>query len=112
MCNVQQILYCYFSYSLGQNIFILFHFLAKLFFTTNDTVIDYYHHKVNVQVTSPVTERLKSGDLKKRGNFKNTPNKLEFDAKYPAGHPKAKTFFGKKLQNFSCKTFNRKTYFA
>ena len=35
-----------------------FHFLAQFSFTTSETELDYYHQKVNVQVTSRVAEPL------------------------------------------------------
>ena len=39
---------------------------------------------------------------------------LGFDGEYPAVEPKSQilTFFGKKMQKISYKTFHRKTYFA
>ena len=53
-------------------------------FTTSETEVDYYYHKVNVTVTSRVAERLILG------NFKKIPEILVFDGKYPASHPKSK----------------------
>ena len=32
--------------NLGQNIWILFHFLEQFLFTTSETELDYYHQKV------------------------------------------------------------------
>ena len=46
--------------NLGQNIWRLFHILAKFVFTTSETELDYYHQKVNVRVVSQVAERLKT----------------------------------------------------
>ena len=74
-----------FNYNLGQNICKLFHFLEQFFFTTSETKLDYYHHKVSVRVASRVPEL-----LKKLGNFKKIPEMLAFDGKYPAVQPKAK----------------------
>ena len=75
-----------FSDNLGQNICWLFHFLAQFVFTTSETELDYYHHRVNVRVA----ERLKTQELRKLGNFKEIPEILGFDGEYPATHPKAK----------------------
>ena len=41
-------------YDLGQNICRLFNFLAQFVFTTSETGLDYYDHKVNVMVASQV----------------------------------------------------------
>ena len=46
--------------STGQNICRLSHFLAQFVFSTSETELDYYHHRVNVRVASRVAERLKS----------------------------------------------------
>ena len=45
---------------------------------------------MNVQVASRVAERLNTEDLRKLGNFKNIPEMLGFDGKYPAVYPKVK----------------------
>ena len=45
-------------YNLGDNICRLLHFLAQFLFTTSETELHYYHHTVNVIVTSQVAERL------------------------------------------------------
>ena len=47
------------SYNLEQNICRSFHFLAKFLFTTSETKLD-YHQKVNVRVSSRVTEQIKT----------------------------------------------------
>ena len=47
-------------FSLGQNICRIFHFLAQFFFTTSETKLDYYQHRVHVRVALKVTERLKT----------------------------------------------------
>ena len=48
-----------FCYNLGQNICLLFHFLAQFLFTTSETELDYYHQKVNVLgVISRIVEQL------------------------------------------------------
>ena len=52
--------------NLGQNICRLFHFLAKFFFTTNETELDYYHQKLNVRVASRVSERLKNQEISRK----------------------------------------------
>ena len=44
----------------GRNICRLFQFLARFTFTTSETELDHYHHKVNVRVASRVAERLKT----------------------------------------------------
>ena len=76
-------------YNLGQNICIVFHVLVQFFFTKSGTELDHYHQKVNV-VVSRVSERLKTYDLRKLGNFKKIPEMLWFDGEYSAGHLKAK----------------------
>ena len=48
-----------FTYNLRQNICRFFHVLAQFLFTASETKLDYYHQKVNVEVVSQVTERLK-----------------------------------------------------
>ena len=76
-------------YSLRQNICRLFHFLARFLFTTSDTVLDYYHNKKSLRVSSRVTERLEHSDLRKFGNFKKIPEMLGFEGEHPGGYPKA-----------------------
>ena len=44
------------SSNLGQNIWILFYFLAQLFFTTSETELDYYHQKVSARAASQVAK--------------------------------------------------------
>ena len=77
-------------HNLGQNICRLFHILAQFILTTNETELDYYHHRVNVRVASRVAERLKSQDLRKLGNFRKIHEMLGFNGEYPAAYPKAK----------------------
>ena len=78
-------------YNLGQNICRLFLlFLAQFLFTISETEPDYYHQKASERVASRDTERLKTLDLRKLGNFQKIPEMLGFDSKYPAGHPKTK----------------------
>ena len=71
------------NYSLGQNIWKLFHFLAQFFLTASETEIGHYHQKVNVRVASRVAER-------KLGNFKKIPEMLGFDGEFPVVHRNAK----------------------
>ena len=52
--------------------------------------LDYYHQRVNVQVTSRVAKRLKTWDLRKLGSFKKIPEMLGFDGEYSACHAKAR----------------------
>ena len=66
----------------------LFHILAQFLFTTSESKLYYYNQKINVRVSSWVTERLKEN--RKLENFKKILEKLGFDAKSPVGHPKAK----------------------
>ena len=92
-------------YNLGQNICRLFHFLAQFVFTTSETELNYYHHRVNVQV--------ETYDLRKLGNFKKIPEMLGFDDEYPAVHPKAKFWgFSVKSRKKLAVKHHRKTYFA
>ena len=49
-----------FSYNLGENFLRLFHFLAQVFFTTNETKLDYYHQKVSAWVASGAAKQLKT----------------------------------------------------
>ena len=78
-------------YNLGQNICRLFLlFLEQFLFTISETEPDYYHQKASERVASQATERLKTLDLRKLGNFQKIPTMLGFDSKYPAGHPKTK----------------------
>ena len=78
------------SSNLGQKIWRLFHFLAQFFFTASETELDYYHQKLSVWVASQVSKRLKALDRRKLGNFKKTPEMLQFDEEYPAVQLKAK----------------------
>ena len=78
------------SYNLGHRNCRLYHFLAKFFFTTSGVELDYYHHRVNVRVSSRVVARIKTQDLRKLGKFEKIPEILGFDGEYPAAHPKAK----------------------
>ena len=98
------------SYNLGQNICRSFHFLPQFLFTTSETELD-YHQKVNVRVSSRVTEQIKTQDLRKLRNFKKTPETLGSEGDYSVGTPKSQilTFFGIKLHNISCKTFHKKS---
>ena len=79
------------KYNLEQNIWRFLHFLAEFFFTTSETELGYYHQKVNVRDVSRVTERLKTSDLRKLGNFKKIHEILGFDGEFPVVHPKAKS---------------------
>ena len=79
------------NYNLGQKNCRFFYILAQFLFATSETELDYYPQKVNVRVTSRVAKRLTSWDIRKLGNFKKTPELLEFDDEYPASHPKAKS---------------------
>ena len=48
-------------YTLGQDIYRLFHFLAQYPFTTSEMELDHYQCKVNVRAGSQVvTERFKT----------------------------------------------------
>ena len=49
----------------AQNICTLFHILAQFPFTITESALDYYHEKVNVRVTSQITERSKTKDFRK-----------------------------------------------
>ena len=56
----EAIIYCYYiicmtvplRHNLRQNICRLFHVLAQFLFTTSATELDYYHQRMNAQVTS------------------------------------------------------------
>ena len=72
--------------NLGQNICGIFHFLAGFVFTTNETELNYYHHRVNIRVA----ERLKTKDFRKFGNFKKIAEMLGFDGEFPAVKKKNK----------------------
>ena len=64
-----------------------YHVLSEPAFAKSETELDYYHQRVNVQVTSQVAESFKTEDIRKLVNFKKIPKKLEIKAKYPADHP-------------------------
>ena len=57
---------------------------------TCEAELNYYYQKVSVWVTSKAAKQIKNYDLSKLANFKKIPEKLRFDGKYPAGHPKPK----------------------
>ena len=82
------------TYNLEQDICRLFHLLAEFALSTSETELDYYHQEVNVRVALRIVEQFKIEDLRKLDTW--------FDL----------TFFSKKPQKISCKTFYRKTYFA
>ena len=58
--------------------------------STSKSELDYYHHKVHVQVASRVTEPLNTGNLRILGNFKKIPEKLLIESKSTSDQPKAK----------------------
>ena len=97
------------SSNLGQNIQRHFHFLAQFVFTTSETELGYYNHKVNVRVASPLAERLKTQNLRileiSRKSLKCMGLMMSTQ---PSTQTQTLMSFGKKLQKIRC----RKTYLA
>ena len=74
----------------GQNICRLFHVLAQLLFTKNESEL-HYHQKRMCKLSQELPNcLLKVADFRKLGNFKKIPGKFRIDSKSPSGHSKGK----------------------
>ena len=83
-----------------QKLFV--HILVQFLFTTSETELDYYQQKANVRVASEFREVQK-----------NPWNAwIWWRVLHRPPESQILTYFGKKSQNVSSKTFHRKTYFA
>ena len=65
------------AHNLVQNICRLFHVLAQLFSTTNETELVFISW--NARVALRVAKRLKTWDFSKLGNFKKIPEMLAYE---------------------------------
>ena len=89
------------------------HVLAQFPLTTTETELDYYHHTVNVGVATRYSERFKTQDLWKLGNFRKILEMFVFVGDHPVSNSKGKfNICAKNLQKISSRTFHRKSYFT
>ena len=75
-------------YNHRKNTFRIYHISAQFPFTASKRETDFYHQKVNVQVSSYVAEGLTTWGLIKLGNFKEILEMLAIDGQVLFDHPK------------------------
>ena len=92
---------------------VLFHLLPQLNFTTRETVVSYYHQKLNVGVSPLISKQFKTQDLRKLDKFRKFWENHKICCKHSLGPSQSSSSnrTGKLIQ-ISYQTFHRKLHFT